>query len=64
MTAEPLFKAWAVFVAQWVERLLTTPEIRGLNPAIRKFYLLSTVLNLFRKDKNEKVAGNGPFQKV
>ena len=25
---------WAVFVAQLVERLLPTPEIRGLNPDI------------------------------
>ena len=31
--------AWAVVVAQLVERLLPTPEIRGL-----KFCLLSTVL--------------------
>ena len=29
-------------VAQLVERLLPTPEIRGSNPAIGKFYLLST----------------------
>ena len=37
---------WALVVAHMDERSLLTPEIRGLNPVIRKFYLLSTVFNL------------------
>ena len=39
---------WAVDVAQLVERLLATPEVRSLNHVIGKIYieqcLLSTVL--------------------
>ena len=49
----------AVVVTQLVEGLLPTPEIRGSNPNIGKFYL--SIVNLERKDKNkEKEAGNGP----
>ena len=33
-----------VVVAHLVDQLLPTPEIRGLNLIISKFYLLSTVL--------------------
>ena len=52
-------------VAQFVERSLPTPEIRGLNPVIGKFYLLSTVFKkLYWKNENkEKEAGKGPFLK-
>ena len=50
---------WAVVVAQLVERLLATPEIRGSNPAIGKIYieqcLLSTVLK--RQKINKKRPG-------
>ena len=42
----------AVVVAQLVEQLLPTPEIRCLNPVNGKFDLLSIVLN--RKDRNEE----------
>ena len=45
----------SVVVAQWVKKLLPTPVIRGSNPAISKFYLLSYLLNL------EKAADKGPF---
>ena len=31
----------AVVVAQLVEQLFPTPEVRGLNPVISKIYLLS-----------------------
>ena len=34
---------WAVVVTRLVERSALTPEIRGSNPDIGKFYLLSTV---------------------
>ena len=48
----------AVVVAQLVERLLPTPEMRGLNP---KFYL--PIVHCNRKGKNkEKKAGNGPLK--
>ena len=58
--------SWAVVVAQLVERSLPIPEVRGLNPVIRKIYLfqlniclLSTV---YWKDENkEKEAGDGSF---
>ena len=43
----------SVVVAQWVERLLPTPEICGLNPVIGNFiYFLFNKLN--GKDKKEK----------
>ena len=39
--------------------------IPGSNPVIGKFYSLSAVLNLSRKDENtEKEAGNGMAHKV
>ena len=57
-----LLRKKAVVVAQLVKRLLPTPEIRGSNPNIGKFYL--PIVNLNRKDENkEKVAGNGPSLK-
>ena len=51
-------------MAQLVERLLWTPEIRGSNPVIGKI-LSTNCTNKNRKDENqETVAGNGPsFQK-
>ena len=57
---------WAVVVAQLVERLLLTPEVRDSNPVIGKLLywtficLLSIVL---RRRKMRKEAGNGPFKK-
>ena len=48
-----------VVVAQLVEWLLPTPEIRGSNSNISK--VLSNNCKLNRKDKKkEKEAGNGP----
>ena len=52
----------AVVVAQLVERLLPTPEIRSSNPNIGKFYLPIVHLNIKDKTK-EKEAGNGPSLK-
>ena len=52
------FKNWAVVVAQLVEWLLLTPEIRGSNPKIGK--VLSTTTKLNRKDENKKEACNSP----
>ena len=52
-------------VAQLIERLLPTAEIRGSNSVIGKFYLLSTVgiLKMCWKDKGGgKEAGNGPLK--
>ena len=43
-----------VVVAQWTERLLTTPEIRSLNLVIGDIYLLSPVLK--RRKEKEKAA--------
>ena len=52
----------AVVVAQSVERLLPTPEIRGSNPYIGKLYL--PIVHRNRKDENkENEARNGPFKK-
>ena len=51
-------------VAQLVERLLLTPEVRGSNPVIGIIYierLLSTVL---KRQKERKVAENGPFLEI
>ena len=49
-------------VAQLVERSLPTPEIRGSNLNIGKFYL--PIIHLNRKDKNKgKEARNGPSLK-
>ena len=41
-------------VAQLVERSTPTPGIRGSNPAIGNFYLVSNVLNLCWKDEKKK----------
>ena len=46
----------AVVVAQLVEQLLQTQEIRSSNLSISKFYSLSTVL---KRRKLKKEAGNG-----
>ena len=49
---------WAVVVAQLVEQFLPTPEVRGSNPVIGKFYIthiLSTVLK-------RREIGNSPFK--
>ena len=45
--------------AQLVEWLLLTPEIRGSNPVIGKFYLQSVL----KRRKKKKEAGNCPFKK-
>ena len=48
----------AVVVAQLVEGSLPTPETRGSNVNIGKFYL--PIVHLEGKEENkEKVAGNG-----
>ena len=39
----------AVVVAQMMEWLLLTPEIRGSNPVSGKLYLLSTLLKIDKK---------------
>ena len=51
-------------MAQLVERLLSTPEIRGYNPVTGKS-LSTNCTNKNRKDENKETeAGNGPsFQK-
>ena len=48
-------------VAQLVERLLPTPEVRGSKPVISKKFN-STFVNCFEKTKI-KETGNGPFKK-
>ena len=49
-------------VDQLGEWLLPLPEIRGSNPVVGKFYLLSTVLKPYWKDKNkEKNVEIGPI---
>ena len=48
-------------VAQLVERLLLTPDVRGSNPVIDKLLYIQHLftINLKRKDENkEKEAGN------
>ena len=51
-------------VAQLVEQLLLTPEVRGLNPVIGEILMNIVYCQLYRKDENkEKEAGNGPFYK-
>ena len=35
--------SWAKFVAQLVEQLLSTPEIRGSNPAIGNFIYINCI---------------------
>ena len=46
-------------VAQFLDRSRLTPEIRGSNPNIGKFYL--PIVNLNRKDENkEKEPEYGP----
>ena len=49
-------------VGQLVERLLTTPEVCGLNPVFANFIL---PIKFIEKNDNsdEKEAGNGPFLK-
>ena len=41
---------WAIVVAPLVEQLLLMPEIPSSNPLISKFYVRSTLLNLFRAE--------------
>ena len=45
----PKDKQWAVVVVKLEERSLPTPEIRGSNPVIGKFYLQSAVLKTVLK---------------
>ena len=44
-------------MAQLVDWSLLALEIRGLNPDIGKFYLLSSVLNLSWKDEHKEKRG-------
>ena len=57
---------WVVVVAQLVERLLPTPEVRGSNPVIFKIYIEHLfAVNCIEKTKiKKKEAENGPFKKV
>ena len=53
-----------VVVAQLVEQSLPTPEFCGSNPVNRTLlYRTFVYCQLYRKDKNEKEAGIGPFKK-
>ena len=63
----PTFSWWAVVVAQLVEHSLLTPEVRGSNPVIGKFYIkhLFTFNCRYWKDENkEKEAGNGHLKET
>ena len=54
----------AVVVAQLVERLHPTPEVRSSNPVIGKKIILNVCYQLYWKDENkEKEAGIDPFFK-
>ena len=56
--------AWAVVVAQLVERSLLKPKGRGSNPVIGKIYWAFVFCQLYWKDENkEKEAGTCPFLK-
>ena len=44
-------------MAQLVEQLLLTPEIRGSNPVIGKFFYYWLYLNLYWKDENKEKRG-------
>ena len=46
-------------MAQLVEQSLLTPETRGLDPVIGKFYLLSTALKNVLKRQKERKRGRG-----
>ena len=48
-----------MIVAQLVEQLLPTSEIRSLNPFIGKFYLLSFLLKTALKKTRIKKKGHG-----
>ena len=52
----------SVVAVQLVERSLPTPEIRGSNPVIGKFYLLSAVLKNC-VEKTKKTPGMARFLK-
>ena len=53
---------WAVIVAQLVERSLTTPEVRGLNPIIGKFLCRAFVYcELYCIEKTKKRPGMAHF---
>ena len=47
---ELLIRPWEVVVDQFVEWSLTIPEIHSSNPVMVKFYFLSTVLKIRRKE--------------
>ena len=47
-------------VAELVEQLLPTQEIRGLNPVIGNFIYYQLYLNDWKDENKEKEAGNGP----
>ena len=55
-TKFPTSMQWLV-VAQLVERLPLTPQVRGSNPAISKIYierLLSTVLKVYKQKRGRE----------
>ena len=57
----PLFKShFLVVLAQLVERLLPTPEIRGTNPIIRKILCTNCTIKNRKDERKEKEAGSGP----
>ena len=53
--------SWAVVVAQLVERLLPTPEVRGSNPVIGKKLYWTFNVNCFEKTKIKKKEAIGHF---
>ena len=53
-----LWKHLGCFLIQFL-----VTEIRGSNPVIGKFYILSTVSKQCKKTKMKKKNGNGPFYK-
>ena len=51
------YDIWAVVVAQWVERLLLTPEILSSNPTIGKISILINYQMYRKENLKEKEAG-------
>ena len=54
----------AAVVAQLVEQLLVTPEIRGSNPVNGKLYLLSTVLQMSLHNKTTKLCKSSMLKNI
>ena len=63
MAKKVKYEAWAVVVAQLVERSLPIPEVRGSNPVIGKNLSihLTIVYCQLCIEKKKKEAGDGPF---